>query len=205
MGDIISSQKYDGTELMVAFKQLVLDCNQDLGQCMLSPYTITLGDEFQGIAKSLLCSVQSLFYIEEEILRRELPFQLRYVVHYGEIDTPLNPAIAYGMVGPGLAKARELLTGAGVRRPRFCFDLPGQRLTCQLNRLFQVLASLMKEWRPKDRQLISDMLSLDRLPDIAARHQKTLSQIYKREKTLRIEDYKLLKAEILDICKEKDN
>jgi len=203
MGDIIKSREYQGVELMHEFQSLVATCNEELASCLLSPYTITLGDEFQGVARSLLCSVRSLFYLEEMVLREHLPFRLRYVVHYGEIDTPLNPNIAYGMVGPGLAHARELLTNAGKRRPRFRFDLSNHSLAFKLNGLFQVTASLTEEWRPKDWQLILDMLSMDRAADIGAKYNMNRSQVSKREKTLRVEEYKTLKAVIIDLCQEK--
>ena len=119
MGDIIASRKYKGLQLTQIFESLVSSCNSDLASGILSPYTITLGDEFQGVAKSLKSGIQSIFYFEETILRLGIDFKLRYVLHYGSIETQINREIAYGMRGPGLTKAREILELNRRNRPRF--------------------------------------------------------------------------------------
>lgn len=201
MGDIIKSRALDGRDLIRHFRNIVNSCNEELSDCILSPYTITLGDEFQGVAKSLHCSVQSVFYLEEATLREQLPFRLRYVIHFGEIATDINPAIAYEMVGPGLTKARELLAAKRRGRPRFLVDLPDRYLATQLNRLFSVIASLTEGWDVEDSSLICDMLASEDNTIIAEKHGKDRSQIYKRRRTLHISDYTALKAVILDVAR----
>ena len=199
MGDVVGSRVLDGQEMIGDFKRLISSCNEELSSCLLSPYTITLGDEFQGIAKSLCCSVQSLFYLEESILKLRIPFRLRYVVHRGEIVTPLNPEIAYEMVGPGLARAREILTDKRQRRPRFVFDLPDETLSADLNRLFAVIESLVQDWHEKDFGLVADLISNANDSEVAASHHKNRSQIWKRRRNLRIGDYEALKQVCLDL------
>jgi len=194
MGDILKSSKYDGRELMRDFKRLVLSCNKKLADGILSPYTVTLGDEFQGVSKSLHWSVQSLLYLEESSLQKGFPFALRYVVHYGRIDTPLNRKIAHGMVGRGLTHARELLTTKHRGLPRFLFDLPNQNLATQLSQLFGVMASITRDWKRRDADLIFDMLSSDDNTAIGAKHGKNRSQIWKRRRNMHVDDYKALRA-----------
>jgi hypothetical protein len=190
MGYILKSRKWDGRELMRDFKGL-------------SPYTITLGDEFQGVSKSLYWSVQSLLYLDEFTLRKELPFALRYVVHYGGIDTPLNRKVAYGMVGRGLTRARELLTTKRRGQPRFLFDLPNQNLAMQLSQLFGVMASLTRDWKRKDIDLIFEMLSSDDNATIGARYGKNRSQIWKRRRNMHVDDYKALRAIVIQLSQEE--
>ena len=199
MGDILKSSKYDGKELMRDFKGLVSSCNRKLAEGILSPYTITLGDEFQGVSKSLYWSVQSLLYLEESSLRKGFPFMLRYVVHYGRIDTPLNRKIAHGMVGRGLTRARELLTNKHRGLPRFLFDIPNQNLAMQLSQLLGVMASLTRDWKRKDTDLIFEMLSSDDNAAIGARHGKNRSQIWKRRRNIHVDDYQALKAIAIQI------
>lgn len=199
MGDIINSRKYDGRELMREFRDTISSCNKKLTDGILSPYTITLGDEFQGVAKSLHWSVQSVLCLEESTLRKGFPFLLRYVVHYGEIDTPLNPKIAHGMVGRGLTRARELLSDKRRGRPRFVFDLPNRTLALQLSRLFNVMASLTRDWKQKDAGLIFDMLANNDNASIGAKYGKNRSQIWKRRKNLHVDDYKALQQLAIDL------
>ena len=203
MGDILKSRKCDGRELMRDFKDLVSSCNTKLAEGILSPYTITLGDEFQGISRSLHWCVQSLLYLEETTLRKGFAFALRYVVHYGRIDTPLNRKVAYGMVGRGLTRGRELLTTKRRGLPRFLFDLPNRNLAMQLSQLFGVMASLTRDWKRKDVDLIFEMLSSDDNATIGARHGKNRSQIWKRRRNMHVDDYKALRSIVIQLSREE--
>jgi hypothetical protein len=199
MGDIVRSREYDGEQLMREFASLVEACNQELSAGMLSPYTVTLGDEFQGVAGSLLWSVRTILYLEEARLRGEVPFTLRYVVHYGDIATPLNRDVAYGMIGSGLAEAREQLTDKRRGRPRFCLDLPDRELASQLRRLLEVMSSLTRDWKKGDASLIFDMLASENNGEVAAKHGKNRSQVWKRRKNLFVEEYRALREIALEL------
>ena len=198
MGDIVGSGEQNPLELIDGFKYLISSCNKTLHQQILSPYTITLGDEFQGIACSLSGLLDSIFYIEEERIKWAYNFKLRFVGHYGEIQTPINTNIAYEMMGPGLAHARDLLSIKRQNRPRFIFDLPDQKHEQYLNRLFQVIDGIIGKWKISDYPLISDMLTDASDQEVGAKYDKNRSQIWKRRKHLLVKEYKLLKAVIIE-------
>jgi len=199
MGDVIGSRKLDATKLRQQLKNLLSACNRDLKTEILSPYTTTLGDEFQGIARSLHAVAESIFYLDETRIKNQYDFWIRYVAHYGEIQTPINTEVAYGMMGPGLTKGRALLTDKRRGQPRFCFYLPDTRLAENLTRLFRVIEGLTSRWDRRDFSLISEMLSNTNNEEVAAQHHKNRSQIWKRRKHLFIEEYRMAKAVILDL------
>jgi hypothetical protein len=199
MGDVIGSRKRDATRLRQQLKNLLSDCNGDLKTAILSPYTTTLGDEFQGIARSLHAVAECIFYLEETRIKKQNDFGIRYVAHYGEIQTPINTEVAYGMMGPGLTKARALLTDKRRGQPRFCFDLPDTRLAENLTRLFRVIEGLTSRWDRRDFSLIADMLSNTNNEEVAAKHSKNRSQIWKRRRHLLIEEYRSTKTVIFDL------
>ena len=196
MGDVIKSRQQNPQELRDSLKSLVMSCNRDLGKQILSPYTITLGDEFQGIADSLRSLTDSVFYLEERRIAKGYSFRLRFVAHHGEILTAINADIAYEMMGPGLTQARELLSEKRPSRPRFVFALPDRAHMTSLNRLFAVLDGITARWSHADYPLISDMLTDAGNQEVGTRHGKNRSQIWKRRKHLLIEEYKLLRAVI---------
>ncbi|MDR4503302.1 MAG: SatD family protein [Candidatus Scalindua sp.] len=204
MADVVASRRHRGNTLSRDLKQLVASCTTNLASGILSPYTVTLGDEFQGVAKSLHSALESIFYFEETTLKENIRFKLRYVLHYGRIETRLNRKIAHGMMGTGLTRTRELLNQKRRGSPRFLFELANNMLSNQLNRLFRVFDSLITGWREKDYLLISDMLENDNNEEVGARHEKNRSQIWKRRKHLRIEEYKILKEVVFDLIKGKD-
>jgi hypothetical protein len=199
MGDVIGSRKREATKLRQQLKNLLSACNGDLKTEILSPYTTTLGDEFQGITGSLHAVAESIFYLDETRIKNQYDFWIRYVAHYGEIQTPINTEVAYGMMGPGLTKARTLLTDKRRGQPRYCFDLPDTRLAENLTRLFRVIEGLTSRWGQRDSSLISDMLSNANNEEVAAKHKKNRSQIWKRRRHLLIEEYRSAKAVIFDL------
>lgn len=196
MGDVVSSKDYNSKTLQKQLINITDSCNSALRDDLLSPYTITLGDEFQGIPNSLDTAIRTLFYYEEECLRQTLKFKLHYVVHYGKIDTKINPKIAYEMMGPGLTKARELLGSKKRERKRFQFLLDNEILSQQLNRLFEVLDSIIQSWKVDDFLLILDMINNDNNAEVGEKHGKNRDQIWKRRKTLMVHEYNLIKETI---------
>ncbi len=71
-----------------------------------SPFTITLGDEFQAVYKG----ADSLFLDIFSILAEIHPVEARFGVGVGELSTPLNAKQALGMDGPAFHRAREAIT-----------------------------------------------------------------------------------------------
>lgn len=172
-------------------------------QRILSPYTVTLGDEFQGVARSLLAAIEAILYIEETSLRRGLVFKIRYVTVHGQIDTPLNRLKAHNMMGAGLTKAREILTDKRRGGRRFRFDLTNAYIMDQLNRLFVVIDGLTDRWDVEDALLILDMLGNTNNEEVGAKHGKNRSQIWKRRKHLLVEEYRALRETIVDLAQQK--
>ncbi|WP_020403071.1 SatD family protein [Gracilimonas tropica] len=202
MGDVVSSKDYDSNMLQKQLKFLTNSCNETFEKELLSPYTITLGDEFQGIPQSLQTSIETLFFYEEECLRHSLDFKLHYVVHHGEIETEINPDIAYEMMGPGLTKARELLSSKKRDRKRFQFLLDDETLSLQVSRLFEVLDSIILSWKKDDFQLILDMINNENNAEVGEKNDKNRDQIWKRRKTLMIHEYNLLKKTIFTLIEQ---
>jgi len=102
MADIMQSRKGDQNELMSKFKKLTDEVNADNRSSLLSPITITLGDEFQCIPINVSTATAIILQLEEKLIVARASFKLRYVLYEGPIDTPINKDIAYGMLGEGL-------------------------------------------------------------------------------------------------------
>ena len=150
MADIVRSRVYDGDFLMPEFKRVVEECNRAYREKLLSPFTITLGDEFQGVADSLRNAVEAILFLEDRLLTVHPAFSLRYVLVYGAIDTPVNPDIAHGMAGPGLTAAREALARKRRGRLRFQLDIPDHPYSEEMQMLFRLLELLSAHWKQKD-------------------------------------------------------
>jgi hypothetical protein len=201
MADVVSSSSREQIQLRAQLKSLVKNINSELHERILSPYTITLGDEFQGISNSLYALLESIFFLEEQIIKRRYTFKLHYVAHFGEIQTPINRKIAYEMMGPGLTHARKLLTRKQRERPRFTFDYPNQFENEILNNLFFVLEHVIDRWRLHDYPLIVDLISDISDSSLAKKRKKDRSLIWRRRKSLRAEEYTSLKTSAIEFSK----
>lgn len=190
MADILNSRDYDLYALMVVFKKVTETINKEFQSLFLSPITITLGDEFQCVFKNLSNAVSIIISVEEELLRQQLPFKLRYVVLEGEIETKINKENGYGMMGTGLIAARERLAQIKSKKNRFHFFVSNNEKNELLSDAFIVFQDYVDGWDPiRDYPTVVSFLSKKDYKLVAAEMKKTQSQLWKREKTLHIESF----------------
>jgi hypothetical protein len=105
IGDLIESRKLSNRGRAATQKDLktVLgQINRDASG-ILSPWTITLGDEFQAVYQS----AGSLFTHLWTIMAAIHPVYARFSVSAGAITTPINRKQAIGMDGPAFHAARD--------------------------------------------------------------------------------------------------
>lgn len=202
MADVVQSRSYQGEAIQRELKGIVNKCNVLLKEVLLSPFTVTLGDEFQGVLASLSDAVESVLLLEDVLLQVQPSFKLRYVLVYGAIETPLNSKIAYGMLGPGLTLAREMLNTKRRGRQRFQLNLSDHPIEQNLRMLFRLLELISSRWKERDHALIRAMIWSTEDQEVAKAFCKTNSQIWKRKKTLEIEEYITIKKLIKNVIND---
>jgi hypothetical protein len=194
MADIIDSRKNDQNELMLKFRNVTEEINKSHKKGILSPMTITLGDEFQGVVKNISAAINLILELEEKLMLNNAGFKLRYVLYEGKIDTPINDKIAYGMLGEGLTKAREALEATKGTNSRYYFNLKKPYAAEALNNSMSIFQNITDDWKlDTDHELISTFLKWKDYKMVAERLGKTRSQIWKRHKNLKIEPYFAIK------------
>ena len=158
MGDIVKSSEAENIEMLWNDFNMTIDrFSSEYGEKLLSPLTITLGDEFQGIVNSLAEGVALMFNLS--IALREKNIRCRFVLAYGEIATEVNDAIAHNMMGEGLTAARRLLNDKK-NENRFRFIVDNSLLTQALN-ISGLLLSLMEDsWTRRQLDVAYRMITL---------------------------------------------
>jgi len=125
---------------------------------ILSPYTITLGDEFQAV----FSTADSLFRDAFTILAALYPVRVRFSFGVGTIDTPINFWQAIGMDGPAFHHAREGIEE--LKRIRGSFDVNGVETPDQglLKHSLALASHVTRKW---NRKRLAVFLQLhDRVP-----------------------------------------
>lgn len=190
MADIINSSDMPGKLLMNHFKDEVDSVNQKFTEKIISPLTITLGDEFQGIVKDLASAVEVIFYIDQRLLKNDLEFHLRYVVNYGVIDTAINSRNAYEMLGEGLTRARELLAEIKASENEILMAGIAEPTNAMLNMAFKLYRSLYNDWKKEDRAIAALFLEVEDYKIVANSFQRDPSTMWRRERSLKMNEFK---------------
>lgn len=206
MADVIKSGRREPSLLMQQFKDLVSDINKEKRQNLISPLTITLGDEFQGLADSMENGIKLIFDIEEKIVDEQYDLKLRYVLLYGQISTKINNKRAYEMLGEGLTNARTELSSLKHKDSRFHIRL-GQKEEKKeehLNKAFFIYQNFVNSWKIKDLKIVKEFLLNDDYKVVAQRVNIDQSNAWRRKKSLNIQEYKDIKNIILFILNNNE-
>lgn len=106
MGDLVGSEEAASAKAVhQIFNRAIARANKR--HAPLSPLTITLGDEFQGLLSSFVGAWSLAAELRLGLLNDGV--SCRFVVGAVTLETPLNRTRAWNMMGPGLADAREKL------------------------------------------------------------------------------------------------
>jgi len=200
MADIIKSRKGNSKEILLDFKKLVGFINLKWAKSIVSPLTITLGDEFQGVINSTQNAFQIIIAMEEEIIKNNYAIKLRYVLHVGEIETQINKSSAYEMLGEGLTTARKSLNELKKSKRRFLVSSNKNSESLDIiNDLFKLLESFIDSWKSKEYVIVSAFLLNKSYKEIAENLNMNISSSWRRKKSLNMEEYAICKKLILKI------
>ncbi|MHC1735628.1 MAG: SatD family protein [Erysipelotrichaceae bacterium] len=106
IADMIGSRTLDARhDIQLRLVETLNQVNRDYEDQIASNFTITLGDEFQG----LLLNASKLLEIIEKIKAAMHPVDLRFGIGIGEISTEINRMQSIGADGPAYWFARSAI------------------------------------------------------------------------------------------------
>ncbi len=156
MGDVVKSRQSDQKELYKKFNLVVKKVSKKHSRRIISPLTITLGDEFQGITTSTLDAFRIATSIGLEAMSAN--FRCRHVIAAGRIDTRINRKKSWNMLGEGLTVARETLNDKTKNDNRYRFVVSGPIATKSLNFIGQVMTSIEDGWTARQLEVVTTVL-----------------------------------------------
>jgi len=132
IGDIISSREVEERHALQAALEEAFQALNDPGEsasgppdpsaeALLSPFTLTLGDEFQAVYKNADRVIRDSLYI----LEAAHPHQVRFSYGVGTMDTDINTDQAIGMDGPAFHRARDGIEALKEEKEDYLFSLSG--------------------------------------------------------------------------------
>ncbi|MGT2932700.1 SatD family protein [Streptococcus catagoni] len=159
IGDFIDSKSFKNRyNFQQQFQDSLEKINQSYHKTIVSKFSITLGDEFQG----LLTNDAPIFQIIDDLNRMMSPYQLRYGIGLGEILTKINPEISIGADGPAYWKARQAITEVHVKndygQTHLLFQSSQDDLDFTLNSLLAAGEAIKSNWRTSQEEVFYQLL-----------------------------------------------
>jgi len=204
IGDIVSSRTIENRELVQkGLAQILEIINKEYSKSIAANFTITIGDEFQG----LLQNPSQLIKIIDYIKNKFYPNEIKFGIGFGEIKTEIIKDYAIGADGPAYHVAREALEQ--VKKSKNQNEKPIQdilmydQLNTQLFKLINATLSLCynieKSWTEKQRCAIYRALYSNKSQhELAKEIGLKQSSIHRRLKSGDYFTYKNAKTAISD-------
>ncbi len=178
MGDIISSEaSNDKMAIHLQFNQVVDIHNEKYQEQLLSPLTITLGDEFQGIVNTLEAAAKIARDIRLELLKFNL--DCRFSIGIVKLRTEINPLKAWNMMGEGLAENRSILNKKHDLTYYHFSIISDKIMQLNLDAIGVAITAIERRWTIKQRSYITDLLNGKTTQQIAKFNSIRENNVYK--------------------------
>lgn len=208
IGDIINSRELSSRKQVQDKLEATLNkLNQKYPQVIVSKFTITLGDEFQG----LLTMDAPIFQMIDEIRKAMAPVDIRFGIGLGEMKTDINALESIGADGPAYWYARAAIDYVHQKDDygytQLAVGLADERTAQQINALLAVTEFMRKTWTASQFDTFNALLSLNiynekfKQRDVAKELNMTDNDLSKRLKSSGIKVYFRSKQAILELLR----
>jgi hypothetical protein len=191
IGDVVSSKTVADRGAFQRRLAKVLGQTNGAALHLASPYTITLGDEFQAVYRKADYVFADIF----EILAEIHPVRARVALGVGSLATRINPVQALGMDGPAFHEARAALIA--MKEDKRLLRIGGKPATAwQLaNHVLNLLSHQVERWSRNRLEITAGLL-----------RAKPVKEIEEGLRISRVAVYKNIRAAALDevvgVCHE---
>jgi hypothetical protein len=151
---------------------------------IISPYTITLGDEFQAVYAHAAGIFQDII----EILKISYPAQMRFSLALATLSTKINPERSIGMDGPAFHMARDrLIELKGY--DEIIIQIQAEEGFEVVNSSLKLASSAMSGWKENTWKIISGIMAGQSVKEISAEIGISERAVYKGIDTHVLKDY----------------
>ena len=158
IGDIVDSRKIiDRGLVQKKLERILIDINSVYQDDIASSFTITIGDEFQG----LLTRPDKVMEIIDKIKMQFYPEKLRFGIGFGEMITEIRRDLAIGSDGPAYHHARNSIdiikqSEEKYGQPEMDIVISGEKenLFSMPNIVLSMMRHMESGWSEKQREAV---------------------------------------------------
>ncbi|HEX3728173.1 MAG TPA: SatD family protein [Opitutaceae bacterium] len=175
IGDIVRSKALPERGAFQRSLQAALKEAGRQARKLASPYTITLGDEFQAVYQG----AESLFADLFGIMAKIHPTEARFAIGVGEISTQINRKQALGMDGPPFHRARSGMIALKETKGLILLEVGDSGPWTMANQALDLLSSQVMKWESNRLEILARLLRGETPASIAARLRISKPALYK--------------------------
>lgn len=177
IGDIAMSKKIEDrnnfqNKVSVLFKKI----NKASKDFLCSPYTLTLGDEFQAVYQKPNTILTDIWKIREAIY----PHHARFSIGIDQLTTKINPRKAIGMDGPAFYLARDGIdTLKKYSRTIIQFYTSYIKNLSLINQYLILLSGISSKWKINTIKILNALMDDEPLEKISKNIKISKRAVYK--------------------------
>ncbi len=176
VGDLVASRRIvERSAVQEKLRACLRQLNSKKREGLVSPYTITLGDEFQAV----FSTPDRLFRDALTVLIALYPVEVRFSFAVGDISTAINTKQAIGMDGPAFHEARATIDRLKKTKNLFAIASLNSAGLTLINQSLALVSHTIGKW-PRSRLEILQGLSENRTVKQMARDLRVTDKaVYK--------------------------
>lgn len=176
IGDVVKSRHTENRQhlqrqIAAQFAQL----NRAGDHKLVSPYTLTLGDEFQAVYRG----ADNLFRDCWSILYSVYPVRVRFSIGLGGLTTNINRKRAIGMDGPAFYSARDGIAEMKGSGAIFHVTRESVQVSKWINLSLDLISHFTGKWKRNRVHILHRLLSGNSPKKIAQKASLTTTGVYK--------------------------
>lgn len=160
IGDVIDSKSLENRyHVQNSFKDCLQKINDKYKEALVSKFSLTLGDEFQGLVSTQI----NIFQVIDDISMLMKPYQIRFGIGLGKILTDINPDISIGADGPAYWNARQAINYIHEKNDygqnHLAFQSDNELKSKVINSLLAAGEAIKNNWITSQQEVFETMLT----------------------------------------------
>jgi hypothetical protein len=192
-----SNERYEGQLLI---KSSIVQINEDFKDYIEAPFTITRGDEFQGVVGNL----NQAFDIILEFERLLFPLQLRYGLGKGTIQK-MGSALPIEMDGPAFHNATSALDEAKRKKNFIQVESGNPCLDVMLNNVLLLMYAIKSRWNQINFQRYWMYKELGTFEKVAQREKVSAQAVWDSMQNMRVQEILQVEKSLRVFLEEHEN
>ena len=176
VGDLVASRRIaERSAVQERLRACLRQLNSKKREGLVSPYTITLGDEFQAV----FSTPDRLFRDALTVLIALYPVEVRFSFAIGEISTAINTKQAIGMDGPAFHEARATIDRLKKTKSLFAIASPDGAGLTLINQSLALVSHTIGKWPRNRLELLRGLTENHTVKQLARDLRVTDKAVYK--------------------------